>query len=419
MSDMWEESDQLHQPVPVGKVKRNLHWWVAFGLSVGVLLGFLGQGLLFKKVQAESTIDSTQTDPMLLGQAPAPEPLTHEFSLQKKVEQISDPLPKAETVPTVDPRLKEAEELANSEAQKRQVLIASSPILAINRTALISDPPPNFGTPPPPSSPSPSSVERNGSNSVEQMTNSSDSSWSNALTNRMPAGLSPVPAGLAPPASEATNGPAVSNNNTMDSAPIQGIPPVPGHQVLEGTLIPAVLLTQISSDLPGLISAQVSEDVYDSIQGDFLAIPKGSRVIGEYRSHVVMGQERVMAVFHRLILPSGESFKLDQASAADESGQSGMKDQVDNRFWTRFGGQFMTAGLAMVMAPNASGNITVLGGMGNSLATSAAGQILVNTAAMGFMQNAMVGPVIVIRKGYPFVITVNHDMKFNELETGF
>jgi len=415
MSDIWEESDQLHHPATVGKIKRNLHWWVAFGLSAGVLLGFLGQGLLFKKVQAESAIDSIQTDPMVLGQAPAPEQLTHEFALQKKTEQTTETPTKAEAVPVQDSRLKEAEDLANSEEQKRQALIASSPILAINRTTPASDLPPNFGTPPPPSS---APVERNGLGPADQTTNSSDpSQWSNSFTNRMPVGISPIPAGLSPPAPEtAANGATAPNNNPMDGAPIQGTPPALGHQILEGTLIPAVLLTQINSDLPGLISAQVSEDVYDSIQGDFLAIPKGSRVIGEYRSHLVMGQERVMAVFHRLILPSGESFKLDQAAAADETGQSGMKDQIDNRFWTRFGGQFMTAGLAMVMAPNANGNITVLGGMGNSLATSAAGQILVNTAAMGFMQNAMVGPVIIIRKGYPFVITVNHDMKFNELE---
>ena len=412
MSDIWEESDQLHQPVTVGKIKRNLHWWVAFGLSAGVLLGFLGQGLLFKKVHAESTIDSTETDPMVLGQPPSPEQLAHEFALQKKDAQSVEILPKVESVSAVDPRLKEAEDLANSEEQKRQVLINSSPILAINRTVPVSDLPSNMGPPPPTSSPPP--VERNGVNPADP---TDANSWANSLANRMPAGISPIPVGLSPPVSEVlANNTTTPSHNAADSEPIQGTPPALGHQILEGTVIPAVLLTQISSDLPGLISAQVSEDVYDSIQGDFLAIPKGSRVIGEYRSHLVMGQERVMAVFHRLILPSGESFKLDQASAADETGQSGMKDQVDNRFWTRFGGQFMTAGLAMVMAPNANGNITILGGMGNSLATSAAGQILVNTAAMGFMQNAMVGPVIIIRKGYPFVITVNHDMKFNELE---
>jgi len=199
--------------------------------------------------------------------------------------------------------------------------------------------------------------------------------------------------------------------------PLTPIKPASARQVLEGALIPAVLLTQISSDLPGMITAQVTEDVYDSIRGHFLAIPKGSRVIGEYGSHVVGGQERIMASFHRLILPSGESFILDTPQAADVGGQAGMRDEVDDRFWKRLGGQFMTAGLArVVQAPQ--GGVTILGGTGNTLAGDAAGQILVDTARVGFQGNAALGPIIVIKRGYPFVILVNHDMDFSLLGHG-
>src|SRR5487761_2617795 len=92
----------------------------------------------------------------------------------------------------------------------------------------------------------------------------------------------------------------------------------------------------------------------------------------------------------------------------------GAKDEVDNRFWTRLGGQFMTAGLARIISPPEGGG-TILGGAGNSLAGDAAGQILVNTASMGFAGNAALGPVIVIKRGYPFVIMVNRDMDFSTL----
>ena len=196
--------------------------------------------------------------------------------------------------------------------------------------------------------------------------------------------------------------------------PIVPVKPSSQRQVLEGSLIPAVLLTQVNSDLPGMLTAQVTEDVYDSIHGNFLAIPKGSRVIGEYNTRVMPGQERIMAMFHRLILPGGESFNLDDMQAADRAGQSGMKDEVDNRFWTRLGGQFMTAGLARIISPP-EGGVTLLGGAGNSLAGDAAGQILVNTASVGFAGNAVLGPVIVIKRGYPFVIMVNRDMDFSTL----
>lgn len=388
---VWEEVDQGQAERPVGKVRRHLHWWVAVGLGVGVLGGFLAQNLLFEHVEASPVSPSSSET----GDARSErEPSLAELHQELQREQLADPAP-ALVTPLPAPvdkgksrAMADVQQLAHMEEDKKLALIASSRMLAINRTMT--------GT-----------FEQTGPDSVP--TDHSEPV--------LPAGISAIPAGLTagskapPPTATPASGKA---HDPAPATPLLPILPASPCLVMEGTLIPAVLLTQVNSDLPGMLTAQVTEDVYDSVHGDYLAIPKGSRLIGEYRSHIVAGQDRIMAMFHRLILPGGESFSLDQMQAADSEGQMGMKDQVDNRFWTRFGGQFMTAGLARIVSPP-EGGVMVLGGMGNTLATDAAGQILVNAASVGFAQNAVVGPVIMIRKGYPFVITVNRDMDFSSL----
>lgn len=395
----WEESDQ-YVPVPPSKTPRHLHWWIGLALCILVLAGFALQTLW------SSPRSTTTGTPASQSQSPE-----QELAQTPPIARLKDLInhQKAESPnPAVKPKPHSVEEIAASrlqrlEAEKQQAVVASSHMLAINRTLVAAISPPTISSPRP---------------------------------NLLPGGVSPVPAGLADsrsvlPVSQPGGAPLSSGvagqvkgwmaqtqpapENTAprprNLTPLTPTNPVSNRMVFEGSLIPAVLLTQITSDLPGMITAQVTEDVYDSLYGSFLAIPKGSRLIGEYASHVVTGQERIMASFHRLILPHGQSFNLDAMQSADPVGQSGMQDEVDNRFWKRLGGQFMTAGIARILTPS-GGGITILGGSGNTLGLDAAGQILVDTTRTGFQNNASLGPVIVIKKGYPFVIMVNQDMDF-------
>src|SRR5262249_11663467 len=137
------------------------------------------------------------------------------------------------------------------------------------------------------------------------------------------------------------------------------------YTITEGTIIPCVLLTQISSDLPGLITAQVSEDVYDSIRGRFLLIPKGTRAIGEYNSSISGGQESIMAAFSRLVFPNGASVSIGATNGTDLTGQSGMRDGVNTHFWKRFGSQLLTAGLARVLQ-RSDGSVTIINSGGTA-----------------------------------------------------
>ncbi len=94
-------------------------------------------------------------------------------------------------------------------------------------------------------------------------------------------------------------------------------------------MIAAALITGIRSDLPGQITAQVTENIYDSPTGKILLIPQGTRVIGQYDNGVGFGQRRVLLVWNRLIFPNGRSIVLERQPGADAEGYAGLEDGVD------------------------------------------------------------------------------------------
>ncbi len=100
-----------------------------------------------------------------------------------------------------------------------------------------------------------------------------------------------------------------------------------------GAVISAALITGIRSDLPGQITAQVTENIYDSPTGRILLVPQGTRIIGQYDNSVQFGQRRVLLVWNRLILPDGTFIVLERLQGADASGYAGLEDGVDCHWW--------------------------------------------------------------------------------------
>src|SRR4029450_12988545 len=84
-------------------------------------------------------------------------------------------------------------------------------------------------------------------------------------------------------------------------------PPASPYVLQAGAGIPAALLTGLRSDLPGQVTAQVTEDVYDSPTGKFRLIPQGARLVGQYDAQVAFGQSRALLVWNHLIMPNGRS----------------------------------------------------------------------------------------------------------------
>lgn len=118
-----------------------------------------------------------------------------------------------------------------------------------------------------------------------------------------------------------------SDRRTASSERLQGLQ---SPAILQaGAVIPAALITGIRSDLPGLVTAQVTQNVYDSPTGRLLLIPQGSRLIGDYDADVSFGQSRVLLAWNRLILPDGRSIVLERQPGADPQGFAGLQDRTD------------------------------------------------------------------------------------------
>ncbi|MGD9800286.1 MAG: TrbI/VirB10 family protein, partial [Parvularculaceae bacterium] len=105
--------------------------------------------------------------------------------------------------------------------------------------------------------------------------------------------------------------------------------PVTPFEVMAGTVIPASLITGINSDLPGTVIAQVTQNVHDSVTGQYVLIPQGAKLIGRYDSVIAFGQSRALLVWSRIIYPDGASILIDNMPASDVAGYSGLADEVD------------------------------------------------------------------------------------------
>ncbi len=190
-------------------------------------------------------------------------------------------------------------------------------------------------------------------------------------------------------------------------APDRVTPPASPWILQAGSVIPAALITGIHSDLPGQITAQVTENVYDSPTGSLLLIPQGTRIIGQYDDGVTFGQRRVLLVWNRLILPGGRSIVLERLPGADASGYAGLEDGVDYHWWDLM----KAAGLSTLLA------------VGAELATDDEDRLIrairdgaqdtINQAGQQIIQRQLqVAPTLTIRPGFPVRIIVTRDLIF-------
>ncbi|MER8795224.1 TrbI/VirB10 family protein [Mesorhizobium sp. M0984] len=176
--------------------------------------------------------------------------------------------------------------------------------------------------------------------------------------------------------------------------------------VQAGSVIPAALITGIRSDLPGEITAQVTENVYDGPTGSYLLIPQGARLIGQYDSHVAFGQSRVLLVWNRLIMPDGTSIVLERQQGADAEGFSGLEDEVD-RHW---GQMFRAAALSTLLGIGTSlGSSDDESEIAKAIRESA--QDSASDIGQQLVRNQLnVQPTLTVRPGFPVRVIVNRDL---------
>ena len=112
-----------------------------------------------------------------------------------------------------------------------------------------------------------------------------------------------------------------------------------------GFVIPALLYSAMESELPGTIIAQVSQDVFDTPTGNYLLIPQGARLIGEYSNAIQYGQARIFVAWQRIIYPDGSALDIGAMPGADEQGEAGFNDQVNNHFVRLFGSALLMSAI--------------------------------------------------------------------------
>ena len=192
-------------------------------------------------------------------------------------------------------------------------------------------------------------------------------------------------------------------------------PALSPYEIKAGWTIPAALGCGINSDLPGQICGQVRENVYDTSTGRYLLIPQGSRLIGTYDSQVAVGQERILAVWNRLIFPDGSSINLQGMPGASQAGYAGFDAEVDNHYLNVFGGAIMlsmiSAGVQLSQpqqAANANGAPSTQQTMAGAL-----GQQLGQVGSVMIQRNMQIQPTLTQKIGYRFNIMVTRDMVFS------
>lgn len=182
--------------------------------------------------------------------------------------------------------------------------------------------------------------------------------------------------------------------------------PISKFEIMAGTFIPATLITGINSDLPSNSVAVVRENVYDTVTGNHLLIPKGTKIIGTYDSGVSFGQDRLLIVWQRLIFPNGKYIGLDNMGGIDLSGYAGFKGKVNNHFLKLLQAVVLSSAMgagSAIVTDNDKDDWRSEAGKG-------AGQVILDFGNKMGEKILNRQPTIEIKQGYRFNIMIQSDL---------
>lgn len=191
------------------------------------------------------------------------------------------------------------------------------------------------------------------------------------------------------------------------------------YELRTGSVIPGVMISGISSQLPGQIIGQVSQNVYDTATGKQLLIPQGTKIFGLYSSDVSFGQDSVLVAWQRLIFPDGKALDIGSMPGADSAGYAGFRDQTDHHYARIYGSALLMS--AIIGGITYSQNINQPSEFGyygqptaGSVLSQALGQQLGEVTSQLIAKNINISPTINIRPGYRFNIIVVKDLTFKQ-----
>ena len=194
------------------------------------------------------------------------------------------------------------------------------------------------------------------------------------------------------------------------------------YEIKKGTVIPGSLVTEVTSGIPGDVTAIVRLDVYDTVTGNHLLIPSGSEIFGKYDPNITYGQNRLPVLWSHLIFPNGDTLVLEDQQGTDIAGRAGFKDKRKGRFLRTVAGNLFYSILSLgesaaqakireELNPSASDSN---GSISNAIASlgSQANGSTATTAASAFNQReSQLRATFRIRSGYRFNILLSKDVE--------
>ena len=236
--------------------------------------------------------------------------------------------------------------------------------------------------------------------------------------------LSPFDGGSATPAS---SGPSAKSKPTSAENSVGGdrwkhdgeqLPPRAELVIQAGDVLPALMISEVNSMLPGQIIAQVSQHVYDTPTKTQLLIPQGTKLIGAYSSDVGYGQNAMLVAWQRLSYPDGKTLDLGSMPGATGAGASGLTDLVNNHYVRLFGSALLmsaiTAGVTFsqqqAQGAGIPGQVGIPQYNAGTAMSQALGQQLGQVTAQLIAKNLSIAPELTIRPGYRFNVVVVKDL---------
>jgi type IV secretory pathway VirB10-like protein len=168
----------------------------------------------------------------------------------------------------------------------------------------------------------------------------------------------------------------------------------------------------LNSDLEGTVTALVTEDVFDSIAGQYRVIPRGSRLFGFYDADVRGNVPRLHLAFKTLYFPNGSSLALSGMPGVDSTGMAGVSDHVNRHFWQRYGS---AAVLSLITAGISLATYNDGGFYSYSPADAArygAGQVMGQAVGEDLRQSMRIRPTLTVPEGYVFNLMITQDVMF-------
>jgi type IV secretion system protein TrbI len=233
----------------------------------------------------------------------------------------------------------------------------------------------------------------------------------NAPAGRMASVPVPSPSGTA---TAATPKSGATPLRPPQTPPISEAGPL--HRILEGTIVDTVLTNRLDGNAAGPVNCLVTNAVY-SHNGQHVVIPAGARILGETRAVQTFGETRLAVGFHRLLMPDGRTYSLDQFIGLNQIGDAGLRDQVNQHYVSTFGAAAavgLITGLAQFL-----GTAGVGSGDGNRTVIIAGGGIDTAAQATNQVMNRFLNrlPTITIREGHRVKVYLTGDLDLPAYES--